>query len=644
VLPAVTIGKGCVQELRDVPQSVTVVTEKLIDDRNLDTLKDALKQTAGISFLAAEGGEEDIRLRGFSLQATGDIFIDGMRDPAFYERDSFNWDRLEVLRGSASMLFGRGSTGGAVNQVSKQPRLTNCPRGVALTLGSGGYLRACHGDLNLRPATTPLCASTRCSTSRRLRRGHRQERRGARRSVGHRHRDEFLRSACIHCDNDNGIHYGLPWLTPEPAATICGGPQGNYYGMASDVSRRARRRARSATCTGSPTAAKWRTTLRVAAYTRDQRASAIRFAPPQQPGGLAVTQDTFATPRCCSRSGGNRHSAKIQDMDAVYAAERLQTAVPGLGPAPRGAGGHRRGPETGSTGFGPPTRPAARCQAAHDRGHARRRRCGRRVASRAAANRTSRRKATAPMCRTWCRSRRCGSCWAACAGTASTAELPQLLRGAAANQRLRRDRRTRHRAATRCGASASGVLYQPTPLQSFHLSYGTSFNTVGRRLPVRRRHREHAPEKSRNLELGAKLDSRQRQPATRVALFHATKYNERNRDAESVNATNYVLSGKRHAAGLNSTSPGASPGSGRSTARMPGSPAPAWTSPAAPQAPRPKGRGPASRRATAAPSGPPTSSLRRGASAAGSMRAAATGRWASQPPRRSSRRGSSPPT
>ena len=106
-----TFGKGR-QILRDIPQSVAVVTEKLIVDRNLDTVKEALKNTSGISFLAAEGGEEDIRLRGLSLQATGDIFIDSMRDPAFYERDTFNLDRLEVLRGSASMLFGRGSTAG----------------------------------------------------------------------------------------------------------------------------------------------------------------------------------------------------------------------------------------------------------------------------------------------------------------------------------------------------------------------------------------------------------------------------------------------------------------------------------------------------------------------------------------------------
>jgi catecholate siderophore receptor len=146
-----SIGKGQ-QQLRDIPQSVTVVTEKLIDDRNLDTFKEALKNTAGISFLAAEGGEEDIRLRGFSLQATGDVFVDGVRDPAFYERDTFNLDRLEVLRGSASMLFGRGSTGGAVNQVSKTPRLMD-EHQVDLTLGTHNHVRLV-GDFNKRTSET----------------------------------------------------------------------------------------------------------------------------------------------------------------------------------------------------------------------------------------------------------------------------------------------------------------------------------------------------------------------------------------------------------------------------------------------------------------------------------------------------------
>ena len=71
-----------------------------------------------------------------------------MRDPGFYDRDSFNWDRLEVIRGSASMLFGRGSTGGAVNQVNKQPMLMN-QNELSMTLGNGGYVRGT-ADFNLK--------------------------------------------------------------------------------------------------------------------------------------------------------------------------------------------------------------------------------------------------------------------------------------------------------------------------------------------------------------------------------------------------------------------------------------------------------------------------------------------------------------
>ena len=139
------IARGT-QDLRDIPQSVTVVTEKLMDDRNLDTLKEVLQYTAGISFLAAEGGEEDIRLRGYSLQSTGDIFVDVLRDPGFYDRDTFNFDRVEIIRGSASMLFGRGSTGGAVNQVSKVPRLMDEYQ-VDITVGSHNFVRVT-GDFN----------------------------------------------------------------------------------------------------------------------------------------------------------------------------------------------------------------------------------------------------------------------------------------------------------------------------------------------------------------------------------------------------------------------------------------------------------------------------------------------------------------
>src|SRR3990167_8278814 len=142
-----TIGKGK-QELRDIPQSVTVVTQKLMQDRSLTDIKDVLHTTAGVTFQAGETGEEDIRLRGFSLSQSGDIYIDGMRDASLYERDTFNNDRVEVLKGSASMLFGRGSTGGVVNQVSKQPFLMT-QHEVEATVGTGSEVRLT-GDFNIK--------------------------------------------------------------------------------------------------------------------------------------------------------------------------------------------------------------------------------------------------------------------------------------------------------------------------------------------------------------------------------------------------------------------------------------------------------------------------------------------------------------
>jgi catecholate siderophore receptor len=95
-----------------------------------------------------------------------------------------------------------------------------------------------------------------------------------------------------------------------------------------------------------------------------------------------------------------------------------------------------------------------------------------------------------------------------------------------------------------------GVLFQPTPLSSFHFSYGTSFNTSGDTYQFDALGSNTPPERSRNFELGAKIDSDSGDATVRLALFHATKFNERNRDETSVDATNYVLSGQRHAAGI----------------------------------------------------------------------------------------------
>jgi catecholate siderophore receptor len=131
------IGKGK-QELRDIPQSVTVVTEKLIDDRNLDTLKDALQADRRHHLPGGRGRRG--RHPPARLLAAGHRRHLRRRHarPGLLRPRHLQLDRIEVLRGSASMLFGRGSTGGAVNQVSKVPRLID-EHQVDVTLGSHNY-------------------------------------------------------------------------------------------------------------------------------------------------------------------------------------------------------------------------------------------------------------------------------------------------------------------------------------------------------------------------------------------------------------------------------------------------------------------------------------------------------------------------
>jgi catecholate siderophore receptor len=109
------------QPLRNTPQSITVVPRQLIDDQGVTTMRDVLRNVSGISIAAGEAGAQgdSLTIRGFS--ARSDFFLDGMRDFGSYYRDPFDVDQIEVLEGPASVMFGRGSTGGAVNQVSKLP-------------------------------------------------------------------------------------------------------------------------------------------------------------------------------------------------------------------------------------------------------------------------------------------------------------------------------------------------------------------------------------------------------------------------------------------------------------------------------------------------------------------------------------------
>ncbi|WP_223740188.1 TonB-dependent siderophore receptor [Corallococcus sp. AS-1-12] len=108
--------------LVDTPQTITVVPERVMEEQQATTLRDALRNVSGITVTAGEGGRQgdSFSLRGFSAQT--DTLRDGVRDLGWFTRDTFNLEGVEVYFGPSSVLFGRGSTGGAINLVTKKAR------------------------------------------------------------------------------------------------------------------------------------------------------------------------------------------------------------------------------------------------------------------------------------------------------------------------------------------------------------------------------------------------------------------------------------------------------------------------------------------------------------------------------------------
>jgi catecholate siderophore receptor len=541
-----TIGKGK-QKLRDIPQSVTVVTERLIDDRNLDTVKEALKNTAGVTFLAAEGGEEDIRLRGFALQSTGDMFIDGMRDPAFYERDTFNLDRMEVLRGSASMLFGRGSTGGAVNQVSKAPRLIDAHQ-VDVTLGSHAYRRVT-GDFNLHTGeNAALRINTMATEAKNNGAGSSLDKNGIAGTYawGIGTRDEFS-LGLYHLNNNNGMNYGLPWIrrTASSSAadtTMLPLDPTAYYGMKSDYNDGSASMATLAHVHRFDGSAELKTQLRAGKFERDQRAGAIRLAAAElQPGRVAANLGNFG-PNTVLRRGAN---LKIQDMDTVHLQSDFSNKFEALGVRHELLTGadfaHEKkqvyGARSAAQGGAVPNKPTTTVGTPNDGAWAdESSRVLRTTSDFDAKGWGMYAQDLVQVAPDW--KLLGGLRYDSMDGSYNTYAIPNTAAGPVTT--------TAYRQKISEWSKRLGVLYQPSPLQSYHFSYGTSFNTSGDTYSYSAATVNTPPESSRNIEIGAKIDSADKRFTTRLAVFHSTKLHERNTDPELNIA---VLSGKRHAAG-----------------------------------------------------------------------------------------------
>ncbi len=531
-----TVGKGQ-QELRDIPQSVTVVTEKLMDDKNHDTLKSALHSVTGVAFEAGEGGAigDLIRLRGFSTR--GDIFQDGLRDIAQYNRDTYNLDRVEVLRGSASMLYGRGSTGGIVNQVSKQPfGLTQ--HVVDLTVGTDNYVRLT-GDFNLRTGDdAALRVNVMNTDAHSFRNGPETHRLGLaptyRWGIGTR--DEFS-VGFYHLSYDDVPDYGFRWLNRRPveAATE------RWYGFDSDYQKDSANHAFLTHLHRFADGGELKTTLREGRYKRDLWATTAGFAAvPDPTSGLAIAcsypQGTPTTPitsieadsLICrggpTRAAEDTHRFVQTDYSgraglfglqhsllagAEFAHEQTTTySYSGTPPKP---------PTTwGSPGPGPDAALAD---------------------TRVRARNT---EFTAKTIGAYLQDTlQLAAHWKLIAGLRYDHFSGDYER-ASGGPLSRTDSLWSHRL---------GALWQPDAQTTWYASYGTSFNASGDLYQFDDRSANTPPEKSRNVEAGAKWDLADGDLSLRAAIFRTEKYNERNTDVDQA-ADAYLLSGRRHTDGV----------------------------------------------------------------------------------------------
>jgi catecholate siderophore receptor len=222
------------ERLRDTPQSITTMSKSLMEERGFTSLNDALRTVPGITLGAGEfswqGNSPNIR--GFSSRS--DMFLDGMRDFGSYYRDPFNLETIEVLEGPSSIIFGRGSTGGVINQVSKTP-LPDPLSTASVNIGNNNTLRG------VVDYSRPLSMLENGAAFRINAMAHRSEVAG--RDVGESRRFGIAPSLALglgratrmtlsylHQESDSIPDYGLPWFGGNPAPV----PRNNFYGHKSD--------------------------------------------------------------------------------------------------------------------------------------------------------------------------------------------------------------------------------------------------------------------------------------------------------------------------------------------------------------------------------------------------------------------------
>jgi catecholate siderophore receptor len=130
---AISSATKTLTPLRDIPQSISVVTSEQIREQAMDSIADVVNYVPGITSHQGENNRDQLVIRGNSTSA--DFFLNGVRDDVQYYRDLYNVERIEALKGPNAMTFGRGGGGGVINRVTKEAGFSNL-REITLQGGS----------------------------------------------------------------------------------------------------------------------------------------------------------------------------------------------------------------------------------------------------------------------------------------------------------------------------------------------------------------------------------------------------------------------------------------------------------------------------------------------------------------------------
>jgi catecholate siderophore receptor len=505
---------------RDIPASITTVPKELMYDRGADTFREALRNVPGLTYNAGEGGRigDNITLRGYSV--VGDIYLDGIRDIAQYNRDLFNIESIDVLRGSASMLFGRGSTGGVLNQVSKTPYLYDRYE-VSLTAGSYNYFRET-ADLNKKIGENAAVRVNLMKTDAdSFREGVETHRVGFAPTLswGIGTRDEFSLSY-YHLNYDDVPDYGVPYFQGRPLSV----PVERFYGLANaDYQRDSADVGTASYIHRFSLDTSVKTVLRRGSYSRDLWAVAPRLTTPV-PASLS---DATGITRQAQRRGGEEDTLTSQtDYTTRFSTGGIKhLALAGLELLHENAsrwnwaGGGANPPTTVGNPNSSPVLPANFFSVAR------------------AGQVNYKADTTGLYAQDMIELR---PQWKVLLGARWDLFKADYERAAPQGPLSRTDRVWSYR---------TGLIYQPSDFQSYYVAYGTSFNPSGELYSLDDLSARTPPEKNRNMEVGSKWELADGNLSVRTALFRSEKTNERNTDLSVVVDQN-LLSGKRHTDGV----------------------------------------------------------------------------------------------